>query len=83
MGAAVNLEWLRGVEMGALALLLVIVGTGYAMDAGEEWAGLGSGITSPLQQSLTALSNARMDASWSHLRRIILYHRVSKSLQIL
>ncbi len=33
-----NLEWLRGVMIGVLLVLLAIVGTGYAMDAGEEQA---------------------------------------------
>ena len=33
-----NLEWLRVVVIGVLLVLLAIVGTGYAMDAGEEQA---------------------------------------------
>ena len=38
MGVAMNLEWLRGAMIGVLLVLLAIVGTGYAMDAGEEQA---------------------------------------------
>ena len=38
MGVLTNTEWLRIVLIGCLLVLLAIVGTGCAMDAGEEQA---------------------------------------------
>ena len=38
MGVVTNTEWLRIVSVGGLLVLLAIVGTGCAMDAGEEQA---------------------------------------------